>query len=165
MVTRLNVAVAECDLVQGNIYIKVNTHIQNKMFTVFFRRLCDIKNKVKSNLQSLPVGTISKSLVLSFIYSERTKQMEPILRAKVNHFFKSLLKVNSRGIMQLFSADAAIFLKKSFNIFCPRKHEKPPLQVAHNWPPKCFFSFANWPKTSPNHIFCFKNMSLFANSK
>ena len=35
MVTRLNVAVAECDLVQGNIYIKVNTYIQNNIFTGF----------------------------------------------------------------------------------------------------------------------------------
>ena len=32
-------------------------------------------------------------------------------------------------------------------------------KVAHNLPKICFFSIANRPKTSPNHIFCSIKMS------
>ena len=49
MVTRLNVAVAECDLVEGNIYKSIFTYTEQNIYW-FFRRLCDINNEVNSNL-------------------------------------------------------------------------------------------------------------------
>ena len=47
--------------------------------------------------------------------------------------------------------------------FAPENMKKPPSKVAHNRPP-IFFSIANWPKTSPNLIFCSIKMSPFASS-
>ena len=49
MVTRLNVAVAECDLVEGNIYKSKYTYTEKNIYW-FFWRLCDINNEVNSNL-------------------------------------------------------------------------------------------------------------------
>ena len=61
--------------------------------------------------------------------------------------------------MQLFSADATIFLKRFFIIFfAPENMKKTPLKVAHNWP-QIFFSIANRPKTSSTLLFCSIKMS------
>ena len=50
MVTRLNVAKAKWDLVEGNIYkSKLYTYTEQNIYW-FFRRLCDINNEVNSNL-------------------------------------------------------------------------------------------------------------------
>ena len=55
--------------------------------------------------------------------------------------------------------------KKKKNIFCACENmKKTSSKKAHNWPKLSLaqtFSTANWPKTSPNIIFCFKkNVSL-----
>ena len=42
-----------------------------------------------------------------------------------------------------------------FKFFAPQNMKKTSSKGSHNWPP-FFFSIANWPKTSPNHIFCSK---------
>ena len=62
--------------------------------------------------------------------------------------------------MQLFSADAAMFLKK-IKIEIMENMEKPPAKVAHNWA-NFFFIIVNKPKTSPNQIFCSIKMSSCA---
>ena len=56
--------------------------------------------------------------------------------------------------MQLFSADATIFLKKSEFFFVPQNMKKPPSKVAHNQPQFFSVCIANWPKISPNLILC-----------
>ena len=56
--------------------------------------------------------------------------------------------------MQLFCAEARIF-KDSINFVIIDKNKKrTPSIAAQNWPKTFFFSIANWPKNSPNHIFC-----------
>ena len=53
--------------------------------------------------------------------------------------------------MQFFIVDATIFLK-NYIFFAFENMKKLPSKVAHNRP--IFFSIANWPKTSPNLLFC-----------
>ena len=55
--------------------------------------------------------------------------------------------------MQLLSADVTIFFKDLKKKYAAENMIKPTLKVALNGP-KFFFSIANWPKTSPNLIFC-----------
>ena len=62
-------------------------------------------------------------------------------------------------LLQLFSADATTFLNFSKIIFFAQENmKKPSLKVAHNRSLIFFFSLANWPKTSPNIIFCSTKM-------
>ena len=62
--------------------------------------------------------------------------------------------------MQLFSADAGVRIS-----FCPRKHEKTALKVAHNRPPgpplHLFFQYCQPAQNQPKSHFRFcKNVSL-----
>ena len=74
-------------------------------------------------------------------------------------FAKKNLK---RDIMQLFSADATMFLK-NFQHFFAHEDKKNRPKIAHNWP-DFFFSIASLPKISPKfilyHILFHKNGSL-----
>ena len=54
--------------------------------------------------------------------------------------------------MQLFGADAKIFLKKKSNFFCPPKHKKLPSKIAHN---------PTRPRVLIPAIFCFVEMRQF----
>ena len=48
--------------------------------------------------------------------------------------------------MQIFSADAEVFLNKILNFFCPENMKKPPSKVAHNRPPHFFYVLAKLPQ-------------------
>ena len=53
--------------------------------------------------------------------------------------------------MQIFSADATIFLKKNLKFFFAHQNiKKLPLKVAHNWPPTFFSVLAQLPKQPKN---------------
>ena len=65
-----------------------------------------------------------------------------------------------RHFMQLFSADARLFLKKFWDFFLPLKTWKNCSQkLLIIGPSAFFFSLANRPKTCPKHIFCSIKMS------
>ena len=60
--------------------------------------------------------------------------------------------------MQLFSADATMFLKKHF--FAHKNMKKPASKIAHNWP-KVIFQYCQPAQNQPkSHILFHKNGSL-----
>ena len=99
-----------------------------------------------------------------FIIKKLRREVSPIWGLFFHVFGgKKLFFFLERYIMQLFSADATIFSKLKKEIFTPQNMKKTSSKGSHNQPP-IFFSIANRPKISPNHIFCSIEMSLCATS-